>query len=353
MAATAKTPAPPPTAEEEEAMRMKKIADYLRKGLPVRHAIERLPGAHHDSERRSEYFKGQKLVDFLLDPTAQKNKKAPKVKDQDEAIEIGKTLLRDGFFHKCLKVKKGEMEVSPNQRWEEGAFYSWDYEGSKTFSNLMTGLLIVGFLTVTCFPIWPQFLKVWLWYLSVTLLVVMTVFLFVRFVLFLSVWVCGYEFWLLPRLFDDTLSFTESFKPGYSWEKVPEGQHWWRGAVVVALIAFFYWAYNQPTDFDTFLTVQKDFLDDLYSGKMLADVSQMQKDNIDKVHIPTMEELMQDDESAARDEAAAKKLEAELMAAHGSLDAAAAAEEAAAEARLEALLEANEDEDPQDLDDDE
>ena len=58
MAATAKTPAPPPTAEEEEAMRMKKIADYLRKGLPVRHAIERLPGAHHDSERRSEYFKG-------------------------------------------------------------------------------------------------------------------------------------------------------------------------------------------------------------------------------------------------------------------------------------------------------
>lgn len=193
----------------------------------------------------------------------------------------------------------------------------------------------------------------WLWYLSVTLLVVMTVFLFVRFVLFLSVWVCGYEFWLLPRLFDDTLSFTESFKPGYSWEKVPEGQHWWRGAVVVALIAFFYWAYNQPTDFDTFLTVQKDFLDDLYSGKMLADVSQMQKDNIDKVHIPTMEELMQDDEGAARDEAAAKKLEAELMAAHGSLDAAAAAEEAAAEARLEALLEANEDEDPQDLDDDE
>ena len=102
---------------------------------------------------------GQKLVDFLLDPTAQKNKKAPKVTDQDEAIEIGKTLLRDGFFHKCLKVKKGEMEVSPNQRWEEGAFYSWDYEGSKTFSNLMTGLLIVGFLTVTCFPIWPQFLK--------------------------------------------------------------------------------------------------------------------------------------------------------------------------------------------------
>ena len=96
----------------------------------------------------------------------------------------------------------------------------------------------------------------WLWYLSVTLLVVMTVFLFVRFVLFLSVWVCGYEFWLLPRLFDDTLSFTESFKPGYSWEKVPDGQHWWRGAVVVALVAFFYWAYNQPTDFDTFLNAK-------------------------------------------------------------------------------------------------
>ena len=56
MAAAAKTPAPPPTAEEEEYMRMQKIADYLRKSLPVRHAIERHPHSHN--EVRSEYFKG-------------------------------------------------------------------------------------------------------------------------------------------------------------------------------------------------------------------------------------------------------------------------------------------------------
>ena len=55
---------PENSAEEEEAKRMKGIADYLRsgKGLPVKQAVERLPGSHHDSERRSEYFKGARRL---------------------------------------------------------------------------------------------------------------------------------------------------------------------------------------------------------------------------------------------------------------------------------------------------
>ena len=103
----------------------------------------------------------------------------------------------------------------------------------------------------------------WLWYLSVTLLAFMTVFLLIRFVLFLVLWVCGYEFWILPNLFDDTLSFSDSFKPRYSNEKVPAGQHWYRIAVFAGFVGFFYWAYTQPTDFDEMVNIQKQFMADL------------------------------------------------------------------------------------------
>jgi hypothetical protein len=38
-------------------------------------------------------------------------------------------------------------------------------------------------------------------------------FLLLRFLAFLFVWVTGYEFWFLPNLFDESLSFVDSFKP--------------------------------------------------------------------------------------------------------------------------------------------
>lgn len=52
-----------------------------------------------------------------------------------------------------------------------------------------------------------------MWYLSVTLLVIMVTFLTIRCLLFFFAWIAGYEFWVLPRLFDETLAFAESFTP--------------------------------------------------------------------------------------------------------------------------------------------
>lgn len=64
--------------------------------------------------------------------------------------------------------------------------------------------------------------KVWLWYVSVTLLSFMLGFLLLRFLAFLLVWVAGYEFWFLPNLFDESLSFVDSFKPVRTPAPAPE-----------------------------------------------------------------------------------------------------------------------------------
>ena len=57
--------------------------------------------------------------------------------------------------------KKGKAVVAPSglKGFSEDGYYIWVYEGSKVFSHIMTGVLVVVFLFFTCFSIWPMFLK--------------------------------------------------------------------------------------------------------------------------------------------------------------------------------------------------
>lgn len=159
----------------------------------------------------------------------------------------------------------------------------------------MTGLLIVAFLLISCFPIWPDFLKLALWYLSCTALVVIFITVLVRWFLFLFVWIFGFEFWILPNLFDEERSVMDSFKPLHSFQKTGPGQIWWRLAVLGGFVGFVYWAYSQPTEFDDFLKSNRAFVDDLYEGSLLSDKSQWSRDNIDNPYkVPTIEDLLSD-----------------------------------------------------------
>jgi translocation protein SEC62 len=166
------------------------------------------------------------------------------------------------------------------------------YEGDKTFSHMMTTALIGGFLFCTCFPIWPSFLKVFVWYMSVTLLIFIFFLITVRASLFLFVWIAGYDFWFLPNLFDESLSFTDSFKPLIFFEKSKPGQLPYRIGVAVAFFSFCYWAVTQPSEFDGFVAAQGDFLKDLYAGTLLSDMSQKDKEDIDKPKMPSLQDLL-------------------------------------------------------------
>ncbi len=159
-------------------------------------------------------------------------------------------------------------------------------------SHLMTTGLIIGFLLCVCFPIWPTFLKVFVWYLSVTLLLFIFFLITSRAFLFLVVWILGWECWFLPNLFDETLSFVDSFKPVISIEKTKPGQLPYRIGVAVAFFGFCYWAITQPSEFDGFVAGQKDFLKDLYSGNILSDKSQAEKDSIDKPKVQSLDDLL-------------------------------------------------------------
>lgn len=119
-----------------------------------------------------------------------------------------------------------------------------------------------------------------------------------------------------------TMSHQTNQRQLYSWEKSPSGQGIYRGALVVAFggarllimvmgrilgfgrkdrplvahpstdppdlissstsylyttcpAAFLYWAYSQPTEFDSLVAAQRQFMHDLYEGNLLADVAQV------------------------------------------------------------------------------
>jgi translocation protein SEC62 len=84
----------------------------------------------------------------------------------------------------------------------------------------------------------------------------------------------------------------DSFKPLYSFDRSKPGQLPYRVGVAVAFFSFCYWAVTQPSEFDGFVSAQGDFLKDLYAGTLLSDVSQKDKENIDKPKMQSLEDLL-------------------------------------------------------------
>ena len=108
------------------------------------------------------------------------------------------------------------------------------------------------------------------------------------------VWIIGWECWFLSNLFDESLGFVDSFKPVISCEPTKPGQLPYRLGVGVAFFSFCYWAVTQPSEFDGFVAAQGDFLKDLYAGTLISDMSQEDKENIDKPKMQSLEDLLKD-----------------------------------------------------------
>jgi len=204
---------PEPGHKDDTATRA--VADFLRNekgsGLRTKEAVQ--------YEKRVEYFKGAKLIDALVGPkyTGKVASESP-VKSRAEAAKIGQTLLSQGYFHRSQRVahahsRRWELEMT-NGPFEEDGLYTWVYEGSKTKLYLLTGLLLLGALGMCMIQIWPLWMKIGVWWCSVTFLTTFGVLCVVRLGLFILMWIVGFRgIWLFPNLFDDNQTFAGSFMP--------------------------------------------------------------------------------------------------------------------------------------------
>lgn len=191
------------------------VADWLRNekksGLHTKEAVQ--------YEKRVEYFKGSKLVDALTGVRYKgKLAKDMPIKTRAEAAKFAQELLRVGYIHRSQRVqhahsRRWELELF-NAPFEEDGLFTWVYEGSKTKLYLMCAGMLLGALGLCMIQIWPLWLKIGVWWCSVTFLTTFGVLCVVRLILFVLMWIVGFRgIWLFPNLFDDNQTFAGSFMP--------------------------------------------------------------------------------------------------------------------------------------------
>ena len=168
--------------------------------------------------------------------------------------------------------------------------YVWDHKESRTKLWLLLGLLVAVSIGVCLFPVWPMWMKRGLHYILVTFLAFVAVFLVIRGLIFGFMWLFGYELWVLPNVLSDD---EDMFKPWVTFQKSDNVVMWHRGLALALLAVCAYWVVTQPTDFDRLVTAQKQFIEDLYSGALLGDATQadrdrMRQDNLDE-EIPDLD----------------------------------------------------------------
>ncbi len=265
---------------------VKRFTKWIHANLALREAVQ--------LNKRVNYFRGKRFIELLTSDPEKTELNRPVVKNEAEAKMVGIALLKFGMIHASEVANKKKKELRPvraNDFSAEG-YYTWIYEGSKTMRNLLL-VLLVGSITAMClFPIWPASIKVGVWYVSVTLLLILFGMLFVRLVLYVVCWTVGFEVWILPNFFDDDLGVVDSFRPLFSASRgtdlVETGL--FRAAGLAMVISFGYWCYQQPTEFDELYAQQMDFLSELYDGKLLADPA-LEEEELKKKAIPNVEEL--------------------------------------------------------------
>jgi len=195
--------------------RLTAVADWLRNekksGLHTKEAVQ--------YEKRVEYFKGSKLVDALVGVRYKgKLAKETPIKTRAEAAKLAQELLKVGYIHRSQRVqhahtRRWELELL-NQPFEEDGQFTWVYEGSKTKLYLMCAGMLIGALGICMIQIWPLWLKIGVWWCSVTFLTTFGVLCVVRLILFVLMWIVGFRgIWLFPNLFDDNQTFAGSFMP--------------------------------------------------------------------------------------------------------------------------------------------
>ncbi|KAI9486767.1 MAG: translocation protein Sec62-domain-containing protein [Benjaminiella poitrasii] len=207
----------------------KDIANYLKNakksGLKARQGVF--------NGKRFEYFKGKRGIDAILKEDYTKVVKAEKaLTSREEGSKVLNDLGKFGFI---LRVDRGDsiggkgspriLQPNPVQEFKEDGYYMWIWEGSKVKLYMGAVGLVAVILAGVLFPLWPNFLRLGVWYLSVGVLCLIGLFFaiaLIRLLLYIITYpVLPRGFWLFPNLFEDC-GIIESFIPLYGFDPVKE-----------------------------------------------------------------------------------------------------------------------------------
>jgi len=135
------------------------------------------------------YFSGKSFLLFVQ-KNHEKLDKCPKPIDTTEAIT---KYVNELMMKKIIRRVDSDTPELPRPRrliqskkppkMERYGYYLWDESvAEKSYTRLYMILIVVGALGVFLFRIWPLWMKIGVWYISVILLVILSVITIVRYI---------------------------------------------------------------------------------------------------------------------------------------------------------------------------
>jgi len=151
----------------------------------------------------------------------EKNKTIEEKKKGDDPVE---EKADDEDSDDKKKKKKVKLEFHSKQIFVDGNdVYVWVFDPTPFYKMFLGFLMVIGTVAACLFPLWPPWVRLGVYYLSMAGIAAFGVLLgvaFLRTVLFGIIWACTmgkHKLWILPNLTEDC-GFFESFKPWYSYE---------------------------------------------------------------------------------------------------------------------------------------
>ncbi|KAM9903108.1 hypothetical protein OXX79_003558 [Metschnikowia pulcherrima] len=211
------------------------VANYLR-GNPTL----KMRGGLLNNKEDVEFFRFKRLQRALLsDDYRQKSANARNqllpIPNEQEVAKIFVMLISarllvpvEKLHYKDIRKVRGwePVKEKPTLRpigkatLDADAYYAWTYQKPNPYIVLYGFLMLAAVFAVILFPLWPRFMRVGVWYLSMGCLGLLGLFFamaIVRLIIFVVTFLAlPNAFWLYPNLFEDC-GFFESFQPLYAW----------------------------------------------------------------------------------------------------------------------------------------
>jgi len=184
--------------------------------------------------RRIECFRGQQVLDALMNANFKNHSSLSSYASatRDELIATLDAMITEGFFTRVVALdiakrpaadapQELRVQLDEEKTFDVDALFMWTFE-SKSSAPLFKALGSIALVIfVCCFKVWPIWMRIVVWWLSLILLVTlltMIVFHIVSGPLFFVVGLRGLYF--MPNLFDEEIDFFDTFSPlfGYGGE---------------------------------------------------------------------------------------------------------------------------------------
>ncbi|PRP78711.1 hypothetical protein PROFUN_13350 [Planoprotostelium fungivorum] len=182
--------------------------------------------------KKVEYFKGRAAIKALQSPEYAKVKGVPAVTDEASAIQVLNDVLSHDFYKQVYRTTTKTpkaLAVSDDfgSAMNKDGYYMWFYEGSQMWTYVGGFALVLAILAGVMYPVWPQQLKGYAWYVSIAGLILIGAYFALGGVR-LVIWAVTrimypYGLWIFPQMFAD-VGIVETFQPLYEWDSADSGK---------------------------------------------------------------------------------------------------------------------------------